>query len=204
MIVTEISEATKAKYKVFIDSEFAFVLYKGELRTYGIRQGEVISEQAYTVIVQELLPKRAKLRCMNLLKSREYTKEQMRTKLRQGFYPEAVIDEAIAYVMSFGYIDDRRYVEQYIRYASQTKSRKQMEQDLLRKGVSKCDISDVFTQVYEDEDTDHETELIERLIEKRRYDSQSATLEEKQKMVSFLYRKGFSLDKIYKAVGRMD
>ena len=204
MIVTEISEVTKAKYKVFIDSEFAFVLYKGELRTYGIRQGEVISEQAYTVIMQELLPKRAKLRCMNLLKSREYTKEQMRTKLRQGFYPEAVIDEAIAYVMSFGYIDDRRYVEQYIRYAGQTKSRKQMEQDLLRKGVSKCDISDVFTQVYEDEDTDHETELIERLIEKRRYDSQGATLEEKQKMVSFLYRKGFSLDKIYKAVGRMD
>ncbi len=204
MIVTEISEATKAKYKVFIDSEFAFVLYKGELRTYGIRQGEVISEQAYTTIMQELLPKRAKLRCMNLLKSREYTKEQMRTKLRQGFYPEAVIDEAIAYVMSFGYIDDRRYVEQYIRYASQTKSRKQMEQDLLRKGVSKCDISAVFIQVYEEEDADHEVELIERLIEKRHYNRQSATPEEKQKMVSFLYRKGFSLDKIYKAVGRMD
>ncbi len=204
MIVTEITEATRAKYKIFIDNEFAFVLYKGELRTYGIRQGEELAEQAYTAIMQELLPKRAKLRSMNLLKSREYTKEQMRTKLRQGFYPESVIDEAIEYVMSFGYIDDRRYTEQYISYASQTKSRKQIEQDLLRKGVSKCDMSDVFMQTYEEEEADPEIELIERLVEKKHYDRQSATPEEKQKMVSFLYRKGFSLDKIYKAVGRMD
>ncbi len=204
MIVTEITEATRAKYKIFIDNEFAFVLYKGELRTYGIRQGEELAEQAYTAIMQELLPKRAKLRSMNLLKSREYTKEQMRTKLRQGFYPESVIDEAIEYVMSFGYIDDRRYTEQYISYASQTKSRKQIEQDLLRKGVSKCDMSDVFMQTYEEEEADPEIELIERLVEKKHYDRQSVTPEEKQKMVSFLYRKGFSLDKIYKAVGRMD
>ncbi|MBQ7943282.1 MAG: regulatory protein RecX [Lachnospiraceae bacterium] len=204
MIVTDITEATKAKYKIFIDNEFAFVLYKGELRTYKIKQGEELSEQAYDAIMQEVLPKRAKLRCMNLLKSREYTKEQMRIKLRQGFYPETVIDEAIDYVMSFGYIDDRRYVEQYIRYASQTKSKKQIEQDLLRKGVSKRDISDGFVQAFEDETTDHELELIDRLIEKKRYDSQTATQEERQKMVSFLYRKGFSLDKIYKAVGRMD
>ena len=44
MVVTEIAEATKAKYKIFIDNEFAFVLYKGELRTYKIRQGEEITE----------------------------------------------------------------------------------------------------------------------------------------------------------------
>ncbi len=204
MIVTEITEATKAKYKIFIDSEFAFVLYKGELRTYGIKQGKEISEQTYDAIMQELLPKRAKLRCMNLLKSREYTKELMHTKLRQGFYPESVIEEALEYVMSFGYIDDRRYVEQYIRYAGQTKSKKQIEQDLLRKGVGKSDISEVFMQVFAQEDADNEPELINKLIEKKRFNRQTATQEERQKMVSFLYRKGFSLDKIYKAVGRMD
>ena len=141
---------------------------------------------------------------MNLLKSREYTREQMRTKLRQGLYPDTVIDEAVDYVTSFGYIDDKRYVEQYIRYASQTKSKKQMEQDLLHKGVGKSDITEGFAKTLEEEDTDQEVELIERLIEKKHYDRQKATLEERQKIVSFLYRKGFPLDKIYKAVGRID
>ena len=204
MIVTEITEVTKAKYKIFIDHEFAFVLYKGELRTYGIKQGEEIAAQVYDAIMQEVLPKRAKLRAMNLLKSREYTREQMRTKLRQGLYPDTVIDEAVDYVTSFGYIDDKRYVEQYIRYASQTKSKKRMEQDLLHKGVGKSDITEGFAKTLEEEDTDQEVELIERLIEKKHYDRQKATLEERQKIVSFLYRKGFPLDKIYKAVGRID
>ena len=41
---------------------------------------------------------------------------------------------------------------------------------------------------------------IKKLLEKKHYSSQDATYEESQKMIGFLYRKGFSLDKIYKAV----
>ena len=33
--------------------------------------------------MENVIPKRAKLRCMNLLKSREYTRQQMEEKLRQ-------------------------------------------------------------------------------------------------------------------------
>ena len=40
MTVTKIEEVTKAKCRIEIDQEFAFVLYKGELRMYHIREGE--------------------------------------------------------------------------------------------------------------------------------------------------------------------
>ena len=75
MIVTGISEVlapgkkSGAKLKIYIDNEFAFVLYKGELKTYHICENKVISDSVYDSIMHELLPKRAKLRCMNLLKS---------------------------------------------------------------------------------------------------------------------------------------
>ena len=76
MKVTEIEAVSKSRAKVYIDDKFAFVLYKGELRSFQIREGEEVSEEDYRNILEEVLPKRAKRRAMNLLKSREYTVRQ--------------------------------------------------------------------------------------------------------------------------------
>ena len=74
MLVTQVTELSKSRSKVYIDQEFAFVLYKGELRLYGVREQEELSEESYREIMQEVLPKRATLRCMNLLQSRRETR----------------------------------------------------------------------------------------------------------------------------------
>ena len=108
MLVPQVTELSKSRSKVYIDQEFAFVLYKGELRLYHIKEGQQLSEEDYRTIMQEVLPKRAKLRAMNLLQGREYTTAQLRTKLQQGFYPAEIIEQAIAYVAGFHYIDDLR------------------------------------------------------------------------------------------------
>ena len=96
--------------------ELAFVLYKGELRLFHVKVGEELTEKAYRQIIDELLPKRAKSRAMNLLKDRDYTVSQLREKLVQGFYPEEAIEEAITYVESFHYLDDLRYAGNYIAF----------------------------------------------------------------------------------------
>lgn len=204
MIVTEIAEFSKQKVKVYIDYEFAFVLYKGELRTYQLKVGTELSQELYHKIVDEVLIKRAKLRCMNLLKSRDYTKYQLASKLRQGLYPQEVIDEAIAYCVSYRYLDDLRYAKAYIGYAQNSKSRKQIEQDLLKKGVNTEDIAAAFDDKQEKEDLVEEEELIAKILVKKHYKREMATYEERQKIIGFLYRKGFSLDKIYKVVGEID
>lgn len=41
MIVTGIEEQTKTKFKVYLDGTFAFVLYKGELKRFGIKQEKI-------------------------------------------------------------------------------------------------------------------------------------------------------------------
>ena len=87
MTVTSIVPEGRTKYAVAIDGECMFTLYKGELSRYRIREGGELSEEAYAEIMQTLLPKRAKLRCMNLLKSRSYTRRQLMDKLRAGKYP---------------------------------------------------------------------------------------------------------------------
>lgn len=204
MIITGIQEVTKAKVKVFIDSEFAFVLYKGELRTYGICEERELSEETYRVIVDEVLTKRAKLRCMYLLKSRDYTKHGLMEKLRKEYYSEDIIEKALAYVISYGYVDDERYARAYINYAGKSKSRKQIEFDLMKKGVAKDDIAAAFDELEESEDLVSEESLIRALLVKKHYKNEDATTEERRKIIGFLYRKGFSLDKIYKVVGESE
>ena len=201
MIITDIVEISKTKVKICIDNGVSFALYKGELKKYAIRQDSELSQGLYDTIMNEVLLKRAKLRCMNLLKSRDYTKYQLEMKLRHGFYPEEIIDTAMIYVSSYGYVDDVRYAQSYIEYAGQTKSKKQIENSLMRKGISKENIRQAYEQCAEEDSITEEEELIYKLLEKKHFDRQNATYEECQKMVGFLYRKGFVLDKIYKAIG---
>ena len=93
MVITKTEAVNKSKYAVSIDGEFAFVLYKGELHKYGIAENREISRDIYEEIMGTVLPKRAKLRCMNLLKSREYTRQQMEALQRAGFirHPAGII-----------------------------------------------------------------------------------------------------------------
>jgi regulatory protein len=200
MIVIDIEEISKSKVKVSTDNGAAFSLYKNELRTYGIAKDKDISEESYNRLIEEVLVKRAKLRCMNLLKSRDYTRHQLENKLRIGCYPNEVIDAAISYVMSYGYIDDIRYAVSYIGYKSPSKSKKQIRNELINKGISSDDIETAFVQCIEANNLSDEMKLIENLIRKKKYDKDASTYEEKQKIIGFLYRKGFSLDMIYKAV----
>ena len=44
MVVTKVEMLTKIKYKVYLDEEFAFVLYKGELSHYRIVEGNLLEE----------------------------------------------------------------------------------------------------------------------------------------------------------------
>lgn len=200
MIVTKIEEVSASKVKVYIDEEFAFVLYKGELRKYGLKEGQTIESKNYETLLHEVLPKRAKLRCMNLLKSRDYTTEQLRGKLRMGQYPDACIEEAITYVASFGYLDDLRYAVDFIESTQKGKSRRRIENDLLKKGISSRLIEEAWEKWQEKGNEQDEEEQIQRLLLKRHFDKEHADRAEVQRMYAFLARRGFEADKIHKAL----
>lgn len=200
MTVTGIEELNKSRVRVFLDNEFAFVLYKGELRLYGIKEGQELADEEYTEIMEQVLPKRVKLRSMNLLKSRTYTERQLRDKLRQGEYTECLIEEAVEYVKSYGYIDDRRYAEDFITYNTGNKSRKRMEQDLLQKGIDRNLIREVMEKMREEGEEADEVAMAAGLLRKKNYDPDNATNAEKQKLSAFLYRKGFETETIRRAL----
>ena len=205
MLVTQITELSKSRSKVYIDQEFAFVLYKGELRLYHIKEGEEIRPEDYRTILQEVLPKRAKLRAMNLLQGREYTTSQLRTKLQQGYYPPQIIEQALDYVAGFHYIDDLRYAVDYITYHENSRSKRRIEQDLLGKGIASSTIEEAWQSWRENGGEQDEQRMIRELLMKKHFDpeAEGTDWKERQKIYAFLARKGFSQEAIRKAVGGM-
>ncbi len=192
MIVTGIEELSKARSKVFIDDEFAFVLYKGELRLYHVAVGEEICQKDYDGIMEKVLPKRAKLRAMNLLKNREYTVKQLRDKLKDGGYPESAVEEALSYVAGYHYTDDLRYATGYIFEKESSRSRRRIEQDLREKGIDRDTLEKAWQEWERQGGSQDEQRMIQKLLEKRHYDPDTADLKEKQRTYAFLMRKGFS------------
>lgn len=196
MRITGVEELSKSRSRVYIDQEFAFVLYKSELKRCHINAGEELATEDYREIMDEILPKRAKLRAMNLLTSREYTTAQLRAKLQQGLYPDSVIDIALEYVASFHYTDDLRFAAAYIEGHADSRSRRRIEQDLLRRGISNDVMQTAWTNWEEQGGGQDEEQMIREHLRKRHFDFEKADYKERQKQASFLMRKGFRAESI--------
>lgn len=196
MILISLEPAGRGKLRVDIEGKPAFFLYKGEADRLGLVPDMEISEGLYTVIMQDILLKRAKLRCLNILRTADKTEQQLRTKLLQGGYPQDVIDQAIAYVKEYGYVDDRRYARIFLEGHSRTHSIREIKQKLLQKGISREDIEEAFAGAC----MDGEEQAIRRLAEKRHMIPGQIPQEELQKHYAFFMRKGFSYRAIRKVL----
>ncbi|RZT01230.1 regulatory protein RecX [Cuneatibacter caecimuris] len=185
MTVTEIRPLDKKRSRLWIDGCASFALYQGELRRYGIREGEELAQKTYEEIL-EVLGKRAKLRSMNLLKRADQTEAGLRRKLKEGFYPQECIEEAVAYVRSYHYIDDERYARQYLEIYGKRKSKKQLRQELQQKGISRELLEQAFEEVRPDE-----TSALELLARKRCRGKNLEDPGEYQKQLRYLLSKGY-------------
>lgn len=197
MKVTKIESVTKTKFKVYVEEQFAFVLYKSELSRYRIVTDEEITEDTFQKIKKEVILKRAKLRALHLLNDMDRTEMQLRTKLKQGFYTEDIIEQTIEYVKSFGYIGDASYARRYIQSRQKNKSKKEIYVELCKKGVTKEEIDSAMEECYENQG---EEEAIRTLLRKKKYNPEQASEVETQKIYGYLARKGFSYDQIRQVI----
>lgn len=207
MLITNIEPITKDRSRITLEDGQQFVMYKGEIRLFAMKIGAQLSEEHYQAIMTNVLPRRAKIRMMALLKQRDYTSYQLSSKLLDAGYPAEVVDEALAYVKSFGYVDDRRFVTDYIRSQCQVHSRKEIALKLSQKGIDRNLIDDVYSEFGVDdseESSDSVTErnLILKTLAKKGFTG-NESYEERQKLLAYFYRRGFSMDVVYKAMDEL-
>jgi len=203
MTVTSITEWRKGKYLISLNDEPSFVLYGSEIRRYSLKEGEALSPETYDSIINEVLLKRAKSRTLHILDRNDKTEKELRDKLKEGMYPEDVIDKAVDAAKRGKYLDDERYALQYIYEKSPHKSRRMIEADLERKGISKSLIEKAFSinsEYMAESGTDPDSDLILKLIKKRCPDPDEIDMQSEQKLFRYLMGKGFEYGRIRKVL----
>lgn len=201
MMVTKLEPVTKIKYKIYLDGTFAFALYKGELSKFGIKEGKNITDEQKNKIMSEVIIRRAKLRAMHLLKDMDRTETGLREKLHHGMYPPEAVDAAIEYVRSFGYLNDERFAENFVRSRQGKKSRKEIIAALAAKGIG----SELAEKALEKCDMESgEKEAVHSLMRKKKFDPQHADKAQMHRIYSFFARKGFRYDTVRQVIQNYD
>lgn len=169
MIITKIKSLDRKRFEVYLDDKLAFILYRGELRSFNIQENSELSIKDYKEITNNILPKRAVLRLGHLLEKRDYTEYQLRDKLKKAFYPDASIDYAINKVKNYGFINDQSYAERYIEGHIGKESITAIKRKLFQKGILKEDIENALQIVDENGIEQDEDEMVKKLLIKRHY-----------------------------------
>ena len=138
-----------------------------------------------------------KERAIYIITNYSKTEKQLRDKLKQGKkYTGEVIDETIKFLKKHNFINDEDFAKRFIELHKNTYSIKVLRQKLYQKGINK----ELLDKIFDDDIEIDEETLIKKLLLKKCPDYYEIEREmepkEKNKILSYLFRKGFSYDKI--------
>ena len=136
-------------------------------------------------------------KAMDLLLFKARSEYELRSKLKEKEYSDEEIDEAIKYVSSFGYLNDRKYAEQFVLSNSSKKSISSIRYELKQKRID----DEIIDEVLMDVETDEE-DIVYELILKKAGEPHVPDEKEERRLFGFCARRGFSTATIFKALNR--
>lgn len=140
-------------------------------------------------------------RAAKLLAAKQRSVEELREKLSTTpGATEAMVDEAIARLREYGYLDDARFAQSYaaLRLRERPIGRRRIERDLWLKKVDKQIAAAALDEVFA---STPEEALIDRAIAKRiRLRGKPKTRAEAKKLFDHLLRQGFEFELVSEKV----
>lgn len=191
------------RYNLYLDEKFAFSLDEAVLIKYQLSKGKVIEAFTLDEIVFDDEVRKAFNKAINFLSYRMRSEHEVKQKLLQNEYGEAVILEAIRKLYEYGFLNDESFTEALVE--TQKKSSKKgptaIRQELKKKGIDKELQEKVLGNYSEEEQVDIARTLAEKIINQ----SQDKTPRQiKQKVQDTLQRKGYSFAIISQALSTFE
>ena len=195
MLITKIEQQKKdaSRYSIFLDHKFSFGLSGVDVLYFKLKEDEVLDKEKYEYILEHVVYEEAKRKAFNYVSAGYKTEKEVRDKLLIREYSEEIIDKVIDVLKQYNYVDDRVYAKKFIEYRTKTKKQGlfKIKHDLIIKGISEEIINEFFDDFKNDSG-----ETIVSLIEKKAKGLKNLEYKEKQRIIGFLMRRGFSCEEI--------
>ena len=137
-----------------------------------------------------------------LISLKDRTKKELRLKLEKKYLNKPAILKAIEKLEEFGYLNDLNYAISYIE--SRTYGKNRIFYNLFQKGIDRGIVEKAYLALDEEKKENIDDTKLEKLIEKNSKKINVSNkrdekkMKEEQKLIQYLARQGFSLDKIFK------
>ena len=147
--------------------------------------------------------KKARRKAMLLLEHMDRTEKGLSDRLRQAGFSADAVEDAMNYVRSYGYLNDRRYAENYISFRMSTKSRQKILQELSTKGVDRETAAAAWESVAEIQEPD-DLEVLRTAVRKKYQPDSTLDEKEMRRLQGYLLRHGFGYGDISHVLGEMN
>jgi len=191
------------RYNLYLDEKYAFSLDEAVLIKYQLSKGKVIEEFTLDEIVFDDEVRKAFNKAINFLSYRMRSEYEVKQKLLQNEFGEAVILEAIRKLYEYGFLNDESFTKALVE--TQKKNSKKgptaIRQELKKKGIEKDLQEKVLGNYSEEEQVDIARTLAEKIINQ----NQDKTPRQiKQKVQDTLQRKGYNFSIITQALSTFE
>lgn len=193
------------RVNLYIDEQFFCGISLDTLASENLYEGLDIEQEVIDRILERDLKSRFLMRVTDYLSRSPKTEfqvlkylKELKYKKRGSWFKEGVdidweklFNEIVNKLKEYKYIDDREFAKSFVssRLRNKPRGKSVLVSELISKGVSK----DIAQEVCNENITD-ELDLIRKTFEKK-YRNQTFDISN-QKMIAYLFRKGFSWDLI--------
>lgn len=200
--ITKLERSKKRRgfINVFVDDDFAFSCSDSFLADEMLFVDKELSDQTLEKLIEKSFFERFYTKLLNYLVVRPRSEFEIRTKIRQYFFKEKkqhkekdqIIEQVITKLKDNKYINDEAFADWLVesRLRQEKKSWKQIELDLMAKGVDRAIIDDVRAKNSE-KINGYEYRTVKKIIKKKK-----ASQKDIFKLKNYLYSKGFKPENI--------
>lgn len=204
-IISKITQGKKnpERYNIFFEDKYAFSVDEAVLIKHQLTKGKELDQWTIEEINFEDEVRKAYNKALYYLGFRMRSEGEVRQKLKEKEYGDAVIDEAIKKLYAHKFLDDQQFSEALMRTQinSGKKGPRAIQQDMQKRGIDKQMQKDVLDSYSEEEQLEIAKGLAEKIAIKEKMKTPSQI---HQKINDNLMRKGYNYSLIKLAIEGLD
>ena len=167
------------------------------LRERPVKVGESIEPVLYREYIARRGYPHAMERAVKLLSMRDHSEGELREKLYQAGYPDAVIDQVIDKLEIMNLVDDENFAESWVESRAHRHGRKRLEQELTRKGVARDTARRAVSMLTDEDQLQDAVRLVGKFLARTHGDMDRSLY---QRTLAMLARHGYDADIARKAI----
>lgn len=179
------------RYNIYLNEQYVFAVDESTLIKFGLTKGKMLEQFEIDDITYEDEIAKAFSKALHFLSFQMRSEYEVKTKLLDLQFGEAVVLEALRKLEKLGFLNDETYSKALLETKKKTakKGPRAIQQDLRKKGIDKS-LQEQVLNLYTNEE---QMEIAMQLAEKEvRAGAKKTPAQIKQKVQDLLLRKGYS------------